>query len=57
MIRACPSLLWFLNRGNIEGTNSLKLLCLIFVYVFCKFVSGLILWFWDNMWFDNLCVE
>ena len=23
-----------LNRGNLEGTNSLKI-CLMFVYVFC----------------------
>ena len=23
----------FLNRGNTEGTNSLKILCLMFVYV------------------------
>ena len=29
----------------------LRKFCLIFVYVFCKFVSGLILWFGDNLWF------
>ena len=42
-IPACPSLRCFLNRGDIKGTNSLKILCLLFVYVFCKYVSGLIL--------------
>ena len=45
MIPVCPSLVCFFNRGNIEGTNSLKILCLMFVYVLCKFLSGLILWF------------
>ena len=30
-------------------TNSSKILCLMFVYVFCKFVSALILWFGDNL--------
>ena len=34
-------------------------LCLMFVYFFvvvvlCGFVSGLILWFLDNLWFDDL---
>ena len=46
MIPACPSLMCFFNRGNTGGTNSLKILCLMFVYVcfvFCAFVSGLIL--------------
>ena len=57
MIPACPRLLCFFNRGNIEGTNSLKILCLMFVDVLCKFVSGLILWFWENLWFGDLCAE
>ena len=26
----------------------------MFVYVFCTFVSGLILLFLDNLWFDDL---
>ena len=30
---ACPSLMYLFNRGNTEGTNSSKCLCLIFVYV------------------------
>ena len=56
---------FFLNRGNTEGTNSSKM-CLMFVYVFCKVVSGLFLgevgWGWgggggDNLWFDDLCAE
>ena len=32
-ISACPSLMCFFNRGNTKGTNSLKILCLMFVYV------------------------
>ena len=44
------------NRGNTEGTNFLKSFCLMFVYVFCTFVSGLILLFLDNFWFDDLHV-
>ena len=47
----------FFNGGNTEGTNSCKSFCLMFVYVFCIFVSGLILWFWDSLWFDYLRVE
>ena len=56
-IPACPSLMCFFNRGDTEGTNSLKILCLMFVYVLCKFVSGLILWFMDTMRFDDLPAE
>ena len=48
---------FFFNRGNTEGFNSSNILCLMFVYVFCYFESGLILWFWDNMWFDDLRAE
>ena len=50
----------FFNRGDTEGTDSSKILCLMFVYVLlllCKFVSGLILWFMDNLWFDDLRAE
>ena len=50
-IPVCLSLMWFFNRGNTEGNNSLNILCLMFVYVFCRFGPGLILWFWDNLWF------
>ena len=57
MMPACPSLLCFFNRGDTEGTNSSKILCPMFVYVLCKFVSGLILWFMDNLWFDDLRAE
>ena len=53
-IPACPSLMCFFDRGDTEGTNSSKILCSMFVcFVLCKFVSGLILWFMDNLWFDN----
>ena len=54
-IPACPSLMCFFNRG--EGTNSSKQfvfnVCVCFVL--CKFVSGLVLWFLKNLWFDDLC--
>ena len=32
-IPACPSLMCFFNSGDTEGTNSSKILCLMFVYV------------------------
>ena len=32
-IPACPSLMCFFNRGDTEGTNFLKMLCSMFVYV------------------------
>ena len=58
-IPVCLSLMCFFNRGDTEGTSSSKMLCSMFVYVLflCKFVSGLILWFMDNLWFDDLCAE
>ena len=31
-IPVCPSVMWFFNRGDTEGTYSSKILCLIFVY-------------------------
>ena len=55
-----------------QNTEALKhvLLCVITVsqryhfvfdffvcFVFCKFMSGLILWFMDNFWFDDLRAE
>ena len=46
----------FFNRGNTEGTKVFEnfvfdvCVCL----VLCKFVSGLILWVLDNLWFDDL---
>ena len=60
MIPAYPSLMCFFNRGDTEGTNSSKILCSMFVYFFfylCKFVPGLIFWFLDELWFDDLRVE
>ena len=30
---ACPGLMWFVNRGDTEGTNSSKTLCSMFVFV------------------------
>ena len=56
-IPACPSLMCLFNRSDTKETNSSKILCSMFVYVLCKFVSGLILWFMDNLWFDDLRAE
>ena len=46
MLPACPGLVCFLDRGSTEGINSLKILCLRFM--FSVNVSGLILWFLDS---------
>ena len=54
-IPECPSLVFFCNRGKMEWTNSSKMLCLVFVYVLYKFVSGLVLWVLGNLWFDDVC--
>ena len=60
MMPVCPSLLKLcafltgaIPKGRILQKNSL-----MFVYVLCKFVSGLILCFVvvvENWWFDDLC--
>ena len=52
-----PMCFFFFIRGNTEGTNSSKILSLIFLYFLCRFVSGLILWFFYNLWFDDLHAE
>ena len=46
----------FFNRGGTEGTNSSKVLCSMFVYVSfdVDLCTGLILWFLNNLWFDDL---
>ena len=41
----------------MKGLILFKKLCLIFVYVFCRFVSGIILWFGDNLWSNDLHAE
>lgn len=49
-----------LYRGNIKGTDSSKMSCLMFVYVcaaYVHFVPGLILYILENVWFDDLCAE
>ena len=49
----------FFNRGDTKRTNSSKISCLmsVYVFVFCNFVSELILCFLDNFWFDDLRAE
>ena len=58
-IPACPSLMCFFNRGDTKGTNSLKIMCSIFVYVllYVNLCTGLILWLLNNLWFDDLHAE
>ena len=47
------------NRGDTEGTNSLKILCSMVVYVlfYVNLCTGLILWFMNNLLFDDLRAE
>ena len=48
----------FFNRGDTEGTNSSKMFPMfVYVFVLCKFVSCLLLWFVDDLWFDDLRAE
>ena len=54
-IPACPSLMCFFNRGDTERENFVSDICVCFVL--CQFVSGLILWFMDNLWLDDLRAE
>ena len=58
-IPACPSPMCFFNRGYTKGTDSSKILCLMFVYVlfYVNLYTGLILWFLNNLWFDDLRAE
>ena len=58
-IPACPSLMCFFNRGDTERTKSSKILCLMFVCVlfYVNLCTGLILWFLNNLRFDDLCAE
>ena len=58
-IPACPSFMCFFNRDDTEGNNSTKNLCLMFVYVlfYVNLCTGLISWFLNNLWCDDLCAE
>ena len=48
----------FFLTGAIPKGLILRKFCLMFVGFFlCGFVSGLILWFLDNLWFDVLRAE
>ena len=57
-IPECPSLMCFLT-GVIPKGLFLRNFCIYVCacFVLRKFVSGLILWFMDNLWFDGLCAE
>ena len=58
MIPACPSLMCFLTGVILKGQILRKFCVDVCVcFVLCKFVSGLILWFMDNLWFVDLCAE
>ena len=58
-IPVCPSLMCFFNRGGTQGTNSSKVLCSMFVYVlfYVNLCTRLILWFLNNLWFDDWRAE
>ena len=58
-IPACASLMCFFNSGGTKGTNSSKILCSMFVYVlfYVNLCTGLILWFLNNLWSDDLRAE
>ena len=43
----------FLKNGNNSSKNFVYDVCVCFVL--CKFVSGLILWLLENLWFDYVC--
>ena len=59
MIPACPSLMCFFNRGDTAGTKSSKIRCSMFVYVlfYVNLCTGLILWFLNNLCYDDLRAE
>ena len=58
MIPVCPSLMCFFNRGDTKGIILQKFVFDVCVsFVLYRFVSGLILWFMDNLWFDDLHAE
>ena len=49
---------FFIIRGDTEGTFFETFVFDFCVYfVLCKFVQGLILWFMDDLWFDDLRAE
>ena len=55
VIPVWPSLMCFLTGAISKGLFPQVFVCLMFVYVFCAFVSGLIWLFLDNLWLDDLC--
>ena len=59
-IPVSPSLMSFFNRGNNTDGTFLQKFCLMFVYVcvvWYGFVSGLVLWIFEDLWFHDLCAE
>ena len=50
--------IFFLTGVILKGQFFKKIVFDVYVcFVLCKFVSGLILWFMDNFWFDDLRAE
>ena len=43
----------FLTGAIPKGLILRKKNCLMFLYVFCTFMSGLVLLFLNNLWFDD----
>ena len=52
---------FFFFKGVDRSDDKFKVLCkcrkCLCVYVFYEFVSGLILWIFENLCFDDLCAE
>ena len=46
----------FFNRCGTRGTDSSKIVCSMFVFVlfYVNLYTGLILWFLNNLWIDDL---
>ena len=59
-IPACPGLMCFFLTGvTPRGLVLQKIVCSMFVYVlfYGGLCTGLILWFSNNLWFEDLCGE
>ena len=48
-VLALSRLMCFFNRGDTEGTNSSKVLCLMFVFCFVQVCVRTVLMFLDNL--------
>ena len=54
VLALCAFVTGVILKGLILRKFCVRCLCM---FCLCKFMSGLILWFMDNLWFDNLRAE